>query len=528
MKLEVRSPIAAFRTILIAVCALLASIPDAEHRALLPLVALAVLSWVVLRAEWTSAVRIWIAYGEAIGTGAAIATTGGASSPLLPYLLAPGLALGLLSGPRAVAQGAVAAAAGLGVVHLLVGRDDDLQTFIVTSGQWLLLGAAVGVIATWARNLAFAADISTAGYEEARTLLEQLRTVTRGLPGGLDAGAAAEGLLEEVARLAPNTRSGVLVQTVVDGALIPLAVRGVRRVPWRTPLTEPGPLQRAWDTQQAVVEQRDAGGRGRGGALAVVPLCGSTSPFGLVVMDTQREGAFDDEEIEAVTAAARQVALRLETSLLFDEVRSVASAEERNRLAREMHDGVAQDLAFVGYRLDALRTRAGQSDPAFAETVAELRRDITELISNLRLSITDLRTSVTSDRGLGAALTSYIRAVGAGRRLTVHLSLQESPFRLPPEREVALFRIAQLVAQDVRESGHANDLWVTLRVDPPFARLTVEHDGPVADTRHDLAAAEDVLTKLGGALRVRPRNGGGVSIDATFEGADDDDQRAAG
>ncbi|MDT7539001.1 MAG: hypothetical protein QOI82_2586 [Actinomycetota bacterium] len=530
MKNEVRAPIAAFRTILIGVCAVLASIPGAEHEALIPLAALGVLSWFVFRAPLPVATRVWVAYGEAAATGVFIAVSGGAHSPLLPYLLSSGLALGLLVGPRAVAEGALVAAAAVGSVHALVGRDDDLQTFLVTSGQWLLLSAAVGLIATWARNLATAADVSSAGYEQARGLLEQLRTVTRGLPGGLDPGAAAEGLLEEASRLAPSSRSGVLVQTVADGALVPLAVRGVRRVPWRAPLTEPGPLRAAWESQQPVVDRRaaDEGGRRRGGALAVVPLCGSASAFGLLVMETQREGAFDGEEIDAVAAAVREVALRLETSLLFEEVRSVASAEERNRLAREMHDGVAQDLAFVGYRLDALRTRAGQSDPEFAETIAALRKEITELISNLRLSITDLRTSVTSDRGLGAALSSYIRAVGQGRRLTVHLSLQESPFRLPPDREVALFRIAQLVAQDVRETGHINDLWVTLRVDPPFARLTIEHDGPVESTGHDLTAATAVLEALGGSLQVRPRNGGGVCIDAAFEGDDEDDQRSSG
>jgi signal transduction histidine kinase len=526
----VRAPIAAFRTILLGVCAVLASIPDAEHEALIPLAALWIVSWIVFRAPLRLTTRIWIAYGEAAATGVFIAVSGGSHSPLLPYLLSSGLALGLLAGPRAVAEGALVATLALGSVHELVGRDDDVQTFVVTAGQWLLLGAAVGLIATWARNLAAAADVSIAGYEQARGLLEQLRTVTRGLPGGLDAGAAAEGLLAEAARLAPSSRSGVLVQTGAAGALIPLAVRGVRRVPWRAPLTEPGPLRAAWESQEAVVDRRaaDVGGRRRGGVLAVVPLCGSSSPFGLLVMETQREGAFDDEEISAVTSAVRAVALRLETSLLFEEVRSVASAEERNRLAREMHDGVAQDLAFIGYRLDALRTRAGQSDPEFADTIAALRKEITELISNLRLSITDLRTSVTSDRGLGAALSSYVRAVAQGRRLTVHLSLQESAFRLPPDREVALFRIAQLVAQDVRETSHVNDLWVTLRVDPPFARLTVEHDGRVEDSGHDLTAAAAVLEALGGSLQIGPRNGGGVRIDALFEGDDDDDQRPAG
>jgi signal transduction histidine kinase len=204
-------------------------------------------------------------------------------------------------------------------------------------------------------------------------------------------------------------------------------------------------------------------------------------------------------------------------------VRSVATTEERSRLAREVHDGVAQELAFVGYRLDELRAIAGKTDPELATRVSVLRKEITELISNLRLSITDLKTSVSHDRGLGAALGTYIRAIAAGRPLMVHVSLQESPFRLAPDREVALFQLAQVVAQDVRHLGRASNLWVTLSVDPPSASLVVEHDGEVEDDGPDLSEVEATLKQLGGALVVGPREGGGISVRAGFEGDDDAD-----
>ena len=140
----------------------------------------------------------------------------------------------------------------------------------------------------------------------------------------------------------------------------------------------------------------------------------------------------------------------------------------------------------------------------------------------------DLRTSLTSDRGLGAALTSYVRAAGSGRHLTIHLSLKESPFRLPADREVVLFRIAQLVTQDVRESSDADNLWVTLRVDPPSAHLRVEHDGTYEEGRHNVAQLSAVMEGHGGEVHVRPRHGGGVLVDAVFGGGDDGDPGVAG
>lgn len=377
------------------------------------------------------------------------------------------------------------------------------------------------------RQQTAAASEPGAQYAEARSLLEQLRAVTRNLPGGLDAEAAATTLLEQAADAAPNLRSAVLVQTVADGALVPIAVRGTRRVPWRTPLTEPGPLRRAWDSQRPVVDRRlaDQHGRRRGGALAVVPLNGSKTSYGLLVMEALDVNAFPPEMLDQLRGLAAGAALHLETALLFDEVRSVATTQERDRLARQMHDGVAQELAYIGYRLDDLRTQADKIDPALGDRAAELRKDLTVLISNLRLSITDLKTNVNADRGLGSALGAYIRAAGSGRQLAIHLSLQESPFRLPSEREVALFHVAQIVAQDVRQNGQAKNLWVNLQVDPPSASLVVEHDGGGS---HELSAAQSDLVRLGGTLDVRPRAKGGVRVEATFGGESGDDPTSAG
>jgi signal transduction histidine kinase len=499
----------------------LASLPGNDHRALLTCAGFGMLALVCFKAPFGMATRVWISYAETALAAVAVVASEGARSPLLPYLLAPGLALGLLAGPFAALQGAVVASLALLAAHEISGNG-SLRELTITGGQWVLLGMAVGLVAAWAGRLAAAAEPPGDPYLEARTLLEQLRTVTRGLPGGLDAAGAAEALLAEAGRVAPHSRSAVLVQTVAGGALVPLAVRGTRRVPWRAPLTDPGPLREAWETQRTVVDRRepDVHGRRRGNALAAVPLCGSDCPFGLVVLEALETNAFSADELAAVGLAASRAAVQLETALLFDEVRSVATAEERDRLAREMHDGVAQDIAFLGYQLDELRTHATKTDPVLGDRVGDLRKSLTGLISDLRLSITDLKTSVGPERGLGAALGAYIRAISTGRQLTVHLSLQESPFRLPSDREVALFQLAQVVAQDVRQKGTAANLWVTLTVDPPSARLIVEHDG--TGDGPDLREVSAALERLGGSVAVRSRGGGGSTVEAAFEGEHDD------
>ena len=475
---------------------------------------------------------------EAAFTGVVVAVGGGASSPMLPYLLAPGLALGLAGTWRQVVLASGWAVAGLaaGRVAYELGAapvpDSMLTRFVVTSGQWVLLGLAFGLIAGWAQRLVVAEPVPTGDrYVEARQLLEQLRGVTRRLPGGLDLSSSAEALLQRCSEVAESNRSAVLVQPS-SGALVPAAVRGTQRVPWRAPLSEPGPLQRAWQSEQPVVDRRrpDVHGRRKGSTLAVLPLSTGDGPFGLLILEAYSESAFDDACLQALRQAAMEGALRLETAMLFEEVRSTVTVEERDRLAREMHDGVAQELAFVGYQLDDLRIRAGKVDPPLSESISEVRRGLTRLISDIRLSITDLKTSIGSDRGVGAAITSYLRAVGSGQKLAVHVTLKESTFRLPGDQEVLLFQIAQAVAQDVRRIGQADNLWVRLDVDPPSARLLVEHDGGDGEELGalDLSDFAEHLARLGGTLRVGARRDGGVRVEAVLEGGDSGGQRSAG
>ncbi len=470
---------------------------------------------------------------EAGLTGVSIVLTGGSESPLLPYLLAPPASAGITGGFRAVVLVSGAASAVLLLGRLLVGTrpapvSDTSAQFVLAAAQWVLLGLALGLLATRARALTPPPPPQDR-YVEARQLLEQLRAVSRRLPGGLDAAAAAETLLADLDKKAPSARSAVLVQPSTAGALVPVAVRGTRRVPWRAPLSEPGPLQAAWESSYPVVDRREADvdGRRRGSALVVLPLPSQSGPIGLVVAESFDPEAYPPEVVEQLRKQVQRVALRLETALLFEEVRSTVTVEERDRLARQMHDGVAQDLAFIGYQLDDLRLQANKVDERLAGRVSQLRKDLTQLISDLRLRITDLRTSLGSERALGSALSSYIRAVGSGQPVTVHVTLEESPFRLPAEQEVLLLQIAQVVAQEVRRVGAAN-LWVSLAVDPPRARLVVEHDGPDGATG-DLDAHLARISTLGGSLHTSGRTGGGVRVDAVLEGGSDgEDDRDAG
>ncbi len=138
--------------------------------------------------------------------------------------------------------------------------------------------------------------------------------------------------------------------------------------------------------------------------------------------------------------------------MLFTRLRDAATADERRRLAREMHDGVAQDIASLGYLVDALA--AAPSSPQQAESLRRLRERITAVVSQVRLSVQTLRTDVQASESLGAAISGLARHLSDSSGIPIRVTVDERTARLRPEVEAELLRIAQeSMTNAVRHSG---------------------------------------------------------------------------
>ncbi|MGZ4625961.1 MAG: GAF domain-containing sensor histidine kinase, partial [Kineosporiaceae bacterium] len=406
---------------------------EKDAGALAALVVIAGLSTIPLRSERLRRTQPVL---EALLASCVIVSVEPLPEPLLPYLLAPALAGGLMAG---FAVGV--AATGLATLVLVVApyvTDETLPlaTYFGTVGQWTLIALAVALLGGWVRRLQSEHRPENAAYAAAYRLLSQLRLVSRQLSGGLDPVTLAQGLLEHLHRSAAFDRAAVYVRSA-GGRLVPVTFRGAERLDWRVD----GPVfDEAWASAEPV-RQDAALTPGMDGHSALIPLRIGLRTFGLVAVE--RTGPpFDPHQLRQASAVVEEQALRLETALLFSEVRTLATAEERRRLAREIHDGIAQELASLGYVVDDLAARA-RFLPDLERDLRALRGELTRVITELRLSIFDLRSDVQSTVGLGAALSDYARQVGAGSNLVVHLVLNESPVRLPVDAETELLRIAQ-------------------------------------------------------------------------------------
>ncbi|HVF03613.1 MAG TPA: sensor histidine kinase [Frankiaceae bacterium] len=508
------------RLLVAMVAALLAAVSDQPLGTLawlVPAVMLGALAASQPRAGWFWR---WAVLLELVIAAAAIPVTGGSRSAMLPYLLGPMFGAGFRHGARVVAIAGGVAAAMLAIGLPLDPVRADRRDYVIAAAQWCVLGVLFGFVAAWARVLATSEHPAT-HYAQVSRLLGELRARARRLPGSLDPVSAAETLLDECAEATPYDRGAVFLPTSAD-RLAPLVVRGAERIDLDTRVTGDGHLAQAWQSGAAV---REVGRRVRSGmaSLLVVPLPSEEAgSSGLLVLESAAEAAFPANVVQQVGQLALAAAGRLESALLFDEIRRIATVEERQRVAREIHDGIAQELVYVGYELDALGAELDLRTPAARDTVRRTREHVTRIISELRLSIFTLRTA-PEPGGLGAALGEYVRSVAGAAGIAVHITLSEDPARLPADAEAELLRIAQEAVSNARKHADARNLWVTLEVNPPHARLRVEDDGHGIDSEAQRGFGLDIMReraeRLGATLRVSPRHPTGTCVEVHVGGA---------
>jgi signal transduction histidine kinase len=516
-------PAAALRVLLLAGCGALALLGNEAAADFSWIAALGVVGGAVTVLERTTLAGLVGRTGE-IGVWAiAVNVTGHEGSALLPYLLAPVFAGGLLAAaPGAIAAAGSAAAALL--VGLWVPHQAELHTkdYSVAAAQWTVIALMGGLVAAWARRLQDdATESATNAYAEAHALLSQLYTVTRQLPGSLDPVTTADGLIEEISRVARFSAAAVVMRSDGD-RLTALAHRGEDRLEWDMDLSGHNPFAEAWATRKPQLAEvtftRDAGLTGPPpGSALVVPIRIGDRVTGLLGLETGAVNAYAPGVVAEIMVLTEEVALRLETGLLFEQIRELATTEERRRLAREIHDGIAQELASLGYMVDEISSIAADAgQPDIVDDLSGLRQEMTRIVRELRLSIFDLRTDVDRHGGLGAALTEYLRTIGTTSGFTVHLTLDESARRLPAEMEAELLRIAQEAVNNARKHAGADNLWVTCRVHPPDAELVIEDDGRGlgmgrADS-YGLEVMRERAARTHAVLEIRPRQPRGTYV----------------
>ena len=257
-----------------------------------------------------------------------------------------------------------------------------------------------------------------------------------------------------------------------------------------------------------------------------VPLLRGGDQIGVICVACRETRDFKAADEQLLTGLATQATIAIENARLYEEVRSLATLAERDRLARELHDGLAQALGLLHLKLDRAREQAMSGDlPQWGEALREMTAITNLAYEDLRQSIFGLRTKVPRELGLVPSLTKYLHEFSAQSEVRVELEVAEGrPLHLSPASEIQLIRIIQEALANVRKHTGAARAWVRVHAQDSWIRATIEDDGRgfdpsvVASGEHrafGLQTMRERAEAVGGRLEIDTAPGRGTHIVAT-------------
>jgi two-component system NarL family sensor kinase len=257
---------------------------------------------------------------------------------------------------------------------------------------------------------------------------------------------------------------------------------------------------------------------------ASVPLAVGDRRLGMLNVASRDWRVLSDAELGLLTTAGALVSLAVERSRLEAAGARAVAAEERNRLAREIHDTIAQELAALTMQLEVADSLAGarDNDARLGAAVGRALGLARSALDEARRSVLDLREAPLEGRSLEEALESIAAdARTANPRgpvvdVVVDASSEDA---LPPAVELGLFRIAQQAVANAIKHARAAHVVIRLTRSAADVGLRVEDDGDgfdpptVAGDRFGLVGMRERARLLGGALVVESAPGAGTALD---------------
>jgi len=219
----------------------------------------------------------------------------------------------------------------------------------------------------------------------------------------------------------------------------------------------------------------------------------------------------------------RQVARQ--TQVISEKLRGEAVSTERNRVARDLHDTLEQQLAGVALQLDGVEETIREDPGAASQTVKLARRMLRHTRLEARRSVWDLRSQVLEIQGLPAALRA-LAGSGAGRSgPEVVVQVNDENLELPATAEFQLLRVAQEALANAIKHAAARRIVITLESMPEATRLRISDDGqgftPGALTRTDdphfgVLGMQERAAKIGAELSIFGTPGAGCIVTLTL------------
>jgi signal transduction histidine kinase len=278
-------------------------------------------------------------------------------------------------------------------------------------------------------------------------------------------------------------------------------------------------------------------------SIIYAPILLEDNILGMFAVAKSRSNSFRPEEIQSVATLANQLAVVIKTRTLISEQEKRTVLEERNRIAREIHDGVAQSLAGAVMKLET-------ADRKFHQKPSEAHKLVTDSLEKLRLSLKEIRESIYALRpyetervGLKQAVLKRIDVIKKESGLNISFEERGRQVYLSSMVEKVMFDIFQESIQNIVKHAKASKIDVLLSYQKEHVLLRVSDDGigfslldamikAKNDPHFGILSMNEQAEKIEAVLQIDSKEGKGTEINLTvpklgMEGGMDDDQRHA-
>jgi signal transduction histidine kinase len=360
-----------------------------------------------------------------------------------------------------------------------------------------------------------------------RQIAESLRQVAQVLTTSLDRDTVLAHIVEQLGRVIQYDGSGIFLH---DGDSLAISQGGRLSsvyVGQHIPLSSPQPFVRVFKNKRPLVipDVRDdpdwvawEGGeliRGWMGA----PLMIGDRTIGVLTVDSFKVGAYDEQAAQILQIFAHQAAIAIENARLYQQSRELAILEERNRLARELHDSVTQSLYSLRLLSEGWRRQVLAGDVEHtAEYLGRIGEITQQALKEMRLLVHELRPPALEQQGLLGALRSRLDTVE--KRAGVEARIEaEDVFEWQAHIEEELYRIAQEALNNAIKHAEATCVTVRLGVHAGLAVMEIVDNGCGFDPQvasqgggMGLGTMRERAEQLQGTLDILSQPGSGTTI----------------
>jgi two-component system, NarL family, nitrate/nitrite sensor histidine kinase NarX len=250
-----------------------------------------------------------------------------------------------------------------------------------------------------------------------------------------------------------------------------------------------------------------------------VPIKLGTEILGVLDIQSFEPDAFDEIDLFTAQTLGDQLAVAIDNARLYQDSRNIAILEERNRMAREIHDTLAQGFTGIILQLEAAEQSLSKDTSQIQQHIDRARSLAKESLNEARRSVWALRPQKLDQLPLETALHQETEKFTRDTGIATYFNISGKMYTLSPDIENALLRICQEALINIRKHARANQVNINISYEETMFRLSIQDNGTgfdtavIAENHFGLVIMRERTKLLGGTIEINSEKGKGTLLE---------------